>query len=158
MTIVRRKFVRERFRFARVTIAIVPGGDGLHGERISQIERHERHVHGVASHIAERTSAEIPPAAPIEGMITFSKRTIRDRTQIQIPMHLLGRRFGFRPSDALRPDGAIGPDVNFFHRAKHAGANHGRRATQIAVRRVLVSHLRGDFLLRGNFAEPTSFP
>src|SRR5690606_38025990 len=63
-------------RLARKTIAVVPGGDRLDARWIAEVERHEGHVERVASHIPERTGAEVPPAAPAKRVIVVAVGTL----------------------------------------------------------------------------------
>ena len=61
-----------------------------------------------------------------------------------------------RPGDALRPDGAVAPDVNFGGSADYAGLDHLDRAAQGSAGATLIAHLRGNLLLLGELPELAS--
>ena len=65
----------------------------------------ERHVDGVASHVAQRAGAEIKPAAPAERMIdVFLVGPFLGRSQPDVPAETFGDGIFARwPRDALRP-------------------------------------------------------
>ena len=54
--------------------------------------------------------------------------------------------------DALGPDGAVGPDMEFLWFANCARVNHFYSATQSLVGAALVAHLGGEFLFPGQVA------
>src|SRR6185503_17793795 len=55
--------------------------------------------------------------------------------------------------DALRPDRAVGPDVNFLDPADQAGMNDFDGAAQAGLGAALVAHLGGELLLGGELSE-----
>ena len=71
---------------------------------------------------------------------------------------VLGTGFIIGPAFALRPDRAIGPDVDFLHGADLAGLDLRGGLAHRVEGRVLVAHLRGDAMLAGEFAEAAGFP
>ena len=77
-------------------------------DRIAQVEGHEGHVEGVAGHVAQRAGAEVPPAAPVEGMIGFvAVGPPGSAGQPEVPVQVFGRhRPDWGRSSALRPDRA----------------------------------------------------
>ncbi len=126
---------------------------------IAELERAERHVDGVARHVAERAGAEVEPAAPFEIVIhILLERAFRRRPEPQIPIERAGDdvRAG-RAIQPLRPDGAIGPDVEFARLANDAGVDHLDGAAQTVFGAALVAHLRGQFLLAGELTHGAHF-
>ena len=55
-----------------IGLFVVAAGVGLHSGRIAEIERHKRHVERVAGHVAQGSGAEVPEAAPREGMVAHA--------------------------------------------------------------------------------------
>ena len=133
-----------------IALLVVARRFGLDRDRVAQIEGHERHVDRVAGHVAQGAGAEIPEAAPGERMIAVAERPLWRGPSHRSQCRFAGPASG-RPgrSAALRPDRAIGPDVNFLHRADRAGPNERGRLAQAAVGRALVAHLRGRLSFRG---------
>ena len=121
----------------RVAVAVVPGALGLDRDRVAQVEGHERHVAGVAGHVAQRAGAEVPPAAPGERMIAVAVRPLRRRAEPDVPVERRRAPASIGgPALALRPDRAIGPDVDFLDRADLAGAESGAAALRIGSKAV----------------------
>ncbi len=124
--------------------------------RVTELERAERHVGGVAGHIAQGAGAVIVPAAPVEGEITIAIFTLSGRTQPEIPIHA-GRDFSLRQRvfDTLRPNRTIGPYMDLFHLADDTALDTLHGTAQTVFRRALVAHLRGDLVLSRRLADFT---
>src|SRR5439155_1672698 len=99
------------------------------------------------AHVPDRANAPIHPAAPVEGMVdgvvvdvrrSAQKKIPRERVRSGeaashgrgearikaglVPAKSIGRDLErLRAGHALRPDGAVGPDVDFAHVADSAG-------------------------------------
>lgn len=102
-------------------------------------------------HISEGACAEIEVAAPIEGVIgTLFVRPLRCRTKPAIPVERLGNRIGALGAlNALRPDGPVGPHMQFEGLANDTSLDDFDGAAQAVARAALVAHLRGYFGLFG---------
>src|SRR5947199_275825 len=70
----------------RVGFLIHSRGGRLHAEWMSQLERAEHGVEGVASDVAQSTGPKVPPTAPFEGQIGGVIRARRRRAQPEIPI------------------------------------------------------------------------
>ena len=81
------------------------------------------------------------------------KGPLRRGTKPKVPVQFCRRRHGRGPVEALRPDGAIGPDMNLADVTQHARADQGRRAAEIAGGGPLVAHLRGDLVVAGELGQ-----
>ena len=75
-----------------------------------------------------------------------------------LPVERFGHRLHHRTTLALRPDGAIGPDVNFLHGAELPSANLRGRFAHRIVGGELVAHLRGDVVFACQLAQPAGLP
>ena len=118
-----------------IGLAVVARGRRLHAHRIAQVEAHVRHVERVAGHVAQGAGAKLPPAAPLERMIGRMIRPHFRRADELGPVHVRRHcgRVG-RPVDALRPDRAVRPDVNFLDRAQRAALEDRGRLAEVVVR------------------------
>ena len=148
---------------------LAAGGEGeLHGARLGARLRNARlaqhldarrrpelqapvgAVEDVATHVAQRAVAEVPPAPPVEGMVDLLDVGPLGRgPEPEVPVEVLGHgRRGRRPQDALRPGRVHDPRVHFGDGADDAGAQQlDRRAA--SIRGVaLVAHLGRDLRLR----------
>ena len=116
--------------------------------RMTEVERAERHVDGVASHVAECAGAEVLPAAPFEGVVNiFLERARRRATEPDVPRERIRHNVGaFGAAHALRPDGAICPDMDFADVADDAALDDFHRAANAIGGAALVAHLRDDIL------------
>src|SRR5262249_49505867 len=108
-------------------------------------------------------------AAPRERVVDRGVRPLRGRAEEQVPVDVrrnrgwaaaadrlavqrgVGRLLGTGNHEdglgALRPDGAVGPDVDLGDAAEDAGADDLDGTAQAVRRRALVAHLRADLLL-----------
>ena len=126
------------------------GVDDLDRLGIEQLERHRGDVDGVAGHVAERTGAEIEPAPPVERLVIGVVRPIRGRAQELGPAILVGNaRRVFGPADALRPDRAIGPDVDVLDRAQNPRSDQLDPRAEAILGGPLIAHLGTELLLGG---------
>ena len=86
--------------------------------RIAEVAGEKRTVHGVAPHVPDCTRAVFTVSAPSEGMEFWGVRHFGALGEPGLPVEVgwdgFGDEgvFGFL---ALGPDGAVGPDVDFFH-------------------------------------------
>src|SRR6266481_5424243 len=64
-----RRKLKTDFRFQRIGFLVDSRTLRFHFSRIAKLECAERHVCGMASHIAQRAGAEILPTAPHKRMI-----------------------------------------------------------------------------------------
>src|SRR5438105_2008958 len=113
----------------------------------------------MAGHVAEGAGAEVPPAAPGEGDVGVVIGSFGGGAVPEVPVQRLG---DFRPIlgpiDALRPDWAIGPDVDFTDDADGAGADDLGPGADAAGGRAVVAHLGGDLMLGGEQLQLARFP
>ena len=75
---------------------LLPERVGFDRDRIEQVQCHERHVHRVASHVAQGAGAEIPETAPRERMISVGVGPHLGRADPFIPVQTLGDRLRLR--------------------------------------------------------------
>ena len=102
----------------------MPGGiDDLDRLGVEQLERHAGDVDRVAGHVAEGAGAEVQPAAPGERLVARVVRPVMGGAEELVPVDVVGDADGVSsgPADALRPDRAIGPDVDLLDRPEDAG-------------------------------------
>ena len=118
---------------------------------IAELERAERHVDGVAGHVAQGAGAEIIPAAPLERVIdVLLEGPLAGRAEPEIPVQVRRDRvLPARAVQALGPDRAVGPDMQFERFADHARLDDFDGAAQAALGAALVAHLRRQVLLFG---------
>ena len=129
-------------------------------DRVTQVERHEGGIDDVATHVAERTGAEIPPGAPLAGVIRGVERTERRRPAPPIPVHAFGGflRFGGTVHlAALRPDRTIRPGVHFADLADESGGDPLGDLTDAFAGMPLVAHLGHDLIFVGRLGEDAGF-
>src|SRR5262249_59761683 len=89
-----------------------------------EFEDAEESVKTVAAHIAKRAATEVGPAAPRKGKIDVIVRTLGGWTQPEIPVEPFGDGIiYFGTLDALRPERARGPIVDFANWTDGAGPN-----------------------------------
>src|SRR5205807_973990 len=128
---------------------------GLNAGRRAQLERAKDRVHGVAADVAERTGAEIPPAAPYKRQINRVKGTHRGRADPQIPIERRGyRRRILWPGDTLRPvlieespRGPVRPNVRLPDRPNGAAPHRLAEMASLRGSLALVTHLSRDLRL-----------
>ena len=154
---------------AALRIAFLRAALGLRldGGRVTEVQRTEREVAGMARHVAERARAEVVPAAPSERVIDRAlavvalalrgggglgalapfrlERPLRRDAEPEVPVEIRRYRVLARgPHDTLWPDRAVRPDVDFLDRADDAGLQHLDAAAQLIGGTALVAHLRHD--------------
>ena len=86
------------------------------------------------------------------------ERALRCWPQPQIPIEV--SRHGILPGrtgDPLRPDRAVGPNVNLLHRSDHTSLDDLNGAPQPIFGAALVAHLGHDFVIFGQLAQVASF-
>ena len=130
----------------------------MQARRVAEVQAHVGHVERVAGHVAQRAGAERPPAAPLERVIGRVIGPHFRRADELWPVHGLGHfgRVG-GPVGPLRPDRAVGPDVNFLDLAQRAGLQNRGRFAEVVVGGALVAHLRGEVLLGGQLPQHAGF-
>ena len=133
----------------------------LHGQ--PKLKCHEGQVRRVTGHVAQRAGAEVPPAAPIMGMVDRVVRTLGGRAQEQVPVHVLGNGLVFRSRDDVRRllpvlERTIGPDVDLAHLADGTRTHQLCTAAEARVGRALVAHLGAHPFLTCRLAHQASFP
>lgn len=129
-------------------------------------------IHDVAAHVAEGAGAELPPAAPVEGggaggaLLLFGHFGVEIELEVglggfagepEVPVEVGGAFDELLLDGALRPDGAVGPEADFFEGADgtlldpffgHALSVHGA---------ALIAHLGDDFGVFGGAVEVADF-
>ena len=145
--------------------------NALDADRRAELQGHVGRAQNVAGHIAECAASEIVKTAPVAGQIEFSAERrfvivaaagvgpLFGDAEPEIPIESRGNRLRRRNhGDALRPDGAIGPGVDFGDVADLAGPNHFGRLARAFVRIALVAHLGGDSVFVRGILELARFP
>ena len=135
------------------------------------MQRHVRRAEDVAGHVAERARAEVIEAAPREGLIkvrtpaiglgasAHGEWTLLGHAEPQVPIERRRHRLFLRDfGDALRPQRAVAPCMDFRHVADLAVPNDLGALASAFVRVALVAHLRRHFVLGGRFAHLARFP
>src|SRR5690554_632765 len=138
-------------------------------------------VEQVGAHVAERADTPIDPSAPVEWVINRVVLAEGCGSEEDVPVEICrlgkaaaqggGKAFaharlvpghaggelvgGSGPRDALRPDGAVGPDVDFVNGAKNAGADPLDGTPAIVGGVSLVAHLRDDARSGSGFLKDT---
>ena len=112
----------------------------------------------VAGHVAQRTRAEIPPAAEIPRGIDRVVGTHRRRPDEGVPVERFGHALVvFGTHQPLRPDRAVGEGLNLAHLADFAVPYPFADLAHAFGRSALVAHLRGYLVLGGQFGQQTRF-
>src|SRR5207237_1198317 len=131
----------------------------LNDIRVTKLECAKRHIDGMTRHVPEGAGPEVVPTAPLECMVrVFLVWPLRSGAEPTIPIQ--GRRnriLARRPIQALRPNGAIAPDMQLERFADDAGLNDFDGPTQPALGAALVAHLGGQFLFGGQPAQCARF-
>src|SRR5437763_1991571 len=133
---------------------------------MAELQRAENRVERMATDIAERAGAEIPPAPPFERQVSRMIRARRGGSEPQVPIQRRWhRRRVFGPLDALRPilvekaiRGTVGPDVDLAHRADRIVPNELAESPRIFRGLALVAHLCRDLLFARRFGHLAGFP
>jgi len=113
---------------------------------VAEFEGAEWHIDSVASHVAKGAGAEIVPAAPIELMVNLVLETGgMGRAEPDIPSREREQDPSQRAIETLRPDGAVGPDVNFARGADDASLNDFDGAAQTRLGAALIAHCVARF-------------
>src|SRR5690606_9003836 len=109
-------------------------------------ERAKDYVEGVASHVTQRSRAEVHPATPGKGVVRRVVRPLGGGTEPEIPIDGLGHGHAFAwTGDGLRPDGAVRPDMDFAYVTDCSSLDPLFREARIIGGRGLHAHLRGQF-------------
>ena len=135
--------------------------NGLHPVWLGEFAAHVGEVGGVAGHVAHRAGTVIPPAAPLEGMITGIVRPHFGRSDEGIPIHMIRHgllRQTLGHSRSLRPHGAVGPHVAFLDLANGAGPQRLHALAHASARGALVAHLRANLVLLRHQPHLACFP
>ena len=135
--------------------------DRLHPVWLGEFAAHVSEISGVTSHVTHRAGAVIPPAAPLEGMITGIVRPHFGRSDEGIPIDMI--RYGLLRqtlghSRGLRPHGAVGPHVTFLDLANGAGPQRLHALAHASARGALVAHLRANLVLLRHQPHLARFP
>src|SRR4029079_15467851 len=106
--------------------------------------------HDVTGHVTQGAGAEVPPAAPGEGAIGGVIGTLRRGSEPQVPGDVGwdGGCVGGALT-ALRPDGAVGPDVDFLDVSDDATLDPLHLGGAAFGGVTLVAHLGHDLGLAG---------
>ena len=123
-----------------------------------QIQRPVGHVHDVASHVAQRARAEVPPSPPTEGAVALAVGPEGSGAEPEVPVESLGDRFRLGALRyALGPGGPVRPGVDLAHLSDYSGADplHGAADGLSGVG--LVAHLRGHAVLLGGLGHESGF-
>src|SRR5690606_22226865 len=98
----------------RSTIVQQHGRGTLYLCRITEVEAFEYRVQNMTSHITQCTCTEIPPTAPVPGMINIIERTVVGRPNKEIPFQSGWYAISFLGShQTLRPDRSVGKCFHF---------------------------------------------
>ena len=169
----------------REGVEVVAGGFRDDFGREFQVASAVRHVGGVARHVAEGAGTEVPPTAPLEGVIDARPEfAFRRRTNPAVPIDVLESGFDllflfgdfvvgdiriffadlggefFHRHVAVRtlgPNRTVRPNVDGFDFADDAGFNLGDAVAHRVERATLVPHLGADAVFLGEVAEVTGF-
>src|SRR5579862_1033105 len=124
---------------------------GFHRRRGAEPKRAVGQIRGMAGHIAEGAGAEVPPAAPLEVQVGGVVGALGRRAEPLVPVQVRGHRGGVLGPRGdirrLRPDGAVGPEVDLLDVADQAGLDDLDRLAQVPAGASLVAHLGGDLVL-----------
>src|SRR6266404_1834816 len=89
---------------------------------------------------------------------TCLERSKRGRSQPQIPSEICRNLIlTLGASDALGPDGPVGPDMDLLNRPNQTRLHHFNGATQTFFGAALVAHLSHDAMLLGQGAKVPRF-
>ena len=127
---------------------------------MAQLQSAEDGVESVATDIAQRAGAEVPPATPGEREIGGIIGAIGRGAEPEVPVQALGHRWsGGRAVDALRPEHAIDavqrpvrPDMNLPHLSDRAGPDCFAEDPHLFTGLALVPHLRGNLVFAAAWA------
>ena len=127
---------------------------------VAEFEGAEGHVDGVAGHVAEGAGAEVVPAAPFEAMIdVLFEGPLHGGSEPEVPVEVFRDGVGASGAfEALGPDGAVGPDVEFEGVAEDAGLDDLDGAAEAFASAALVAHLGGKLVLPGEVAHGARLP
>ena len=171
-------------RLGRVgDVVVLVDRDALGVSDVGELEAAERQVHRVAGHVAERAAAEVEEAAPGECVVDVAaevprvvdlgalrvlveERTVLGRREPGVPVEPLadGVAVGAAPLDvvgdagALRPHGAVRPDVHLGDLAEDPALEDLGAAAHGVEGRALVAHLHDDAVLLGRPVEVVELP
>lgn len=133
--------------------------DGRDAHRCREIHRPVAHVHDMTGHVAEGTGAKIPITAPGEGgqlrAVVAEGSGSDPEVPVDVGWHLL---FCGPGGNALRPDGTVGPGVDFDDVSDESSADEFDNTAHVVIGVGLVAHLGDDFRLLGEFGEVAGLP
>ena len=111
----------------------------------------------MAAHVAQRTRAILPPPAPVERHQLIDVGPGRGRAQPQVPVQFFGHSTsrGARPSNALGPNGPVGPAIHGVYLADELGIVPFLQLPHSVVRSALIAHLGYHFVAFSSFREGT---
>ena len=112
----------------------------------------------MAGHISESTCSEIPPSAPVPGMINRIIRTIFGRADEKIPVKSF-RNFinPFRSFKSLRPNRTVGKCLNLGNFTYHSTPDSLTNFTYTFSGSTLITHLSGNFIFGCKFGQKSGF-
>src|SRR5438552_6308354 len=88
----------------------------------------------MARHVSQSARPEIPPSAPLEGMVRGMIGPLGRRADPEVPIERLRNRR--RPGgtiDSLRPDRTVGPHMDLTDDAERPGANELDDAAELGI-------------------------
>src|SRR5690606_28612714 len=104
-------------------------------------------LHNVATHIAERTGAIIPPATPVERHQFVDVVFLGSRTQPKVPIKFFGYLGRLcRPLDALRPHRPVSPRIDGMYIADKPRIKPFAHDADTVARCSLITHLGHYFI------------
>ena len=108
----------------------------------------------VAGHVAEGAGAEVPPAAEVPRGIDGMVRTVRGRSEEEIPVEGLGDLLRLGGTlQALGPDGTVREGLDAGDLADLAVPDPVADLADAFAGSALVAHLGGDAVLRGQLGQ-----
>ena len=124
-----------------------------------EVESAERHVEGMAGHVAEGSGAVVIPTAPVEwvvGILGIGARLGMAEPEIPVEFRW-DWRGGGRVEDTLWPNGAVGPNMDCGGFADDAGLDEFDGAAESFEGAALVAHLSDEFFFLGEGFEFSGF-
>ena len=125
------------------------GDISFHALWVPQLEGQEERVDDMATHVAQRTRAEVAPRAPLARVVGRVIRAHGRGSAPEVPVHAFGRR-GLvgrtRGVRALRPDRTVRPRVRLAHLADEPGLEPLADLADALAGVTLVAHLGHDLV------------
>ena len=128
---------------------------------IAEVAGEEGAVHGVASHVSDGARAVFAVSAPCEGVKFWGVRNFGALGEPGLPVEVGGDGFGDEGVFgflALGPDGAVGPDVDFFHATDDAHGEVLFEEADAFDEVALVPHVGDDAFCFGGLVELVGLP